>query len=212
MMEVIRWFPLQKIEELEAAIAGELRAARRTRRRDAIAVALGLHGMRVGEVARATVADFYPAGLTLYVPPFKRGRARRLDLHRSLVDAIAGELATRRVTSRQLLATCSGRRVHHARFQHAAGRLFGQLLGPDHGLTYHSLRHTFAMRVYAATRDLSLVQRMLGHRSIQSTEIYARSLAEIPEQCLVHVGHGAAGPEVAPPPAVSPFRVIGWPE
>ena len=43
MSEVVRWFPLDRIGELERAIAGELRAARRTRRRDAIAVALGLH-------------------------------------------------------------------------------------------------------------------------------------------------------------------------
>lgn len=202
MSEVVRWFPLDRIEELQGAIAGELRAARRTRRRDAIAVALGLHGMRVGEVARATVADFFAAARTLYVPPFKRGRARRLDLHSSLVDAIAGELAGRRMTSPRILCTCSGRRVHHARFQQAAHRVFCAVLGPDHGLTFHALRHTFAMRIYAATKDLSLVQRMLGHRSIQSTEVYARSLAEIPEQCLVQVGHSAAGPDVAPPPGL----------
>ena len=49
MSEVVRWFPLDRIGELERAIAGELRAARRTRRRDAIAVALGLHGTRRGQ-------------------------------------------------------------------------------------------------------------------------------------------------------------------
>lgn len=38
----------------------------------------------------------------------------------------------------------------------------------------HSLRHTFATRLYRKTGDLYLVQRALGHRQITTTEIYAR--------------------------------------
>ena len=38
----------------------------------------------------------------------------------------------------------------------------------------HSLRHTFAMRLYRKTGDLCLVQRALGHRQITTTEIYVR--------------------------------------
>jgi integrase len=38
----------------------------------------------------------------------------------------------------------------------------------------HSLRHTFATRLYHRTGDLHLVQRALGHRQIATTEIYAR--------------------------------------
>jgi integrase/recombinase XerC len=38
----------------------------------------------------------------------------------------------------------------------------------------HSLRHTFATRLYQKTGDLYLVQRALGHRQITTTEIYAR--------------------------------------
>jgi len=38
----------------------------------------------------------------------------------------------------------------------------------------HSLRHTFATRLYHKTGDLHLVQRALGHRQITTTEIYAR--------------------------------------
>jgi len=41
-------------------------------------------------------------------------------------------------------------------------------------LSVHSLRHTFATRLYSKTGDLRLVQRALGHRHIATTEIYAR--------------------------------------
>ena len=37
----------------------------------------------------------------------------------------------------------------------------------------HSLRHTFALGLYRQTRDIFAVQRALGHRSIQSTAVYA---------------------------------------
>ena len=40
--------------------------------------------------------------------------------------------------------------------------------------TIHSLRHTFATRLYRKTGDLYLVQKALGHRQITTTEIYAR--------------------------------------
>ena len=39
----------------------------------------------------------------------------------------------------------------------------------------HMLRHYVAMKVYEATRDLSVVQEMLGHESITTTTGYARA-------------------------------------
>jgi len=38
---------------------------------------------------------------------------------------------------------------------------------------FHSLRHTFAIRLYRKTKDLRLVQLALGHRNITNTMIYA---------------------------------------
>lgn len=37
----------------------------------------------------------------------------------------------------------------------------------------HSLRHTFAIRLYQKTKDIRLVQFALGHRNITNTMIYA---------------------------------------
>ena len=36
----------------------------------------------------------------------------------------------------------------------------------------HTLRHTFATTMYNETRDILLVQKLLGHASIESTQIY----------------------------------------
>lgn len=37
----------------------------------------------------------------------------------------------------------------------------------------HSLRHTFAIRLFKKTKDLRLVQLSLGHRNITNTMVYA---------------------------------------
>jgi site-specific recombinase XerC len=42
------------------------------------------------------------------------------------------------------------------------------------GRSAHSLRHSFAMKVYAASNDLQVTQAALGHASIVSTCIYAK--------------------------------------
>jgi integrase len=39
--------------------------------------------------------------------------------------------------------------------------------------TAHQLRHRFATRLYQATKDLRLVQEMLGHESVATTQRYA---------------------------------------
>jgi integrase/recombinase XerD len=53
-------------------------------------------------------------------------------------------------------------------------KLWLKLAGITRQLSVHSLRHTFATRLYRQTGDLRLVQRALGHRHIATTEIYAR--------------------------------------
>lgn len=42
----------------------------------------------------------------------------------------------------------------------------------------HSLRHNFSLDIYKRTKDILLLKRALGHRSIQSTMIYSEHLYE----------------------------------
>jgi site-specific recombinase XerD len=49
-----------------------------------------------------------------------------------------------------------------------------KLAGITRPFSIHSLRHTFATRLYRKTGDLYLVQRALGHRQITTTEVYAK--------------------------------------
>lgn len=179
----MRFIPLELVPTLEAAIDAELEHGSWSQQRDALAVALGLHGLRVGEVRRVRREDLYVAGERLHVPSFKRGYAREIPLHRSLVAAL---LAWRGdANCPWLLFTRPGNQVHRTQFERAAQRLILQVVGER--LKFHALRHTFAMRLYAEKPDVFLVQRLLGHHSIKSTEVYAASLAQVPEACLVRL-------------------------
>ena len=41
---------------------------------------------------------------------------------------------------------------------------------------FHSLRHTYAVRLYSKTKDVLLAKDALGHKAISSTMVYAASL------------------------------------
>ena len=51
----------------------------------------------------------------------------------------------------------------------------GEAAGLKVKLTPHVLRHSYAMALYAAEKDLLFVSRQLGHSSPQTTAIYART-------------------------------------
>jgi len=190
----MRFVPLELVPALEAAIAAEIEHGSWTRQREALAVALGLCGLRVGEVRRARRDDLYVGGRTLHVNTLKRGRVREVPLHATLVTALLNWRGEARHP--WLLFTRPGNQVHRTQFERAAQRLTHQVIGE--ALKFHSLRHTFAMRLYAERPDVFLVQRMLGHHSIKSTEVYAASLAQVPEACLVRLRADEQRHAVAP--------------
>lgn len=182
-----RWYPLDRIGELEEAIADRLGSRRKTARRDALACALGLSGLRSAEVSQLVYDDLsVPLGL-LWVRTIKGGPPRSLRLDQSLVRQLVDHGGGDGMAQSLVLPNCRGKPVRREQFNRMAVSLFDQLLGRLHGLTFHGLRHTFAMRLYAETGDLFLTQRMLGHSSVRTTEIYARSLAELPESCRVRL-------------------------
>lgn len=63
---------------------------------------------------------------------------------------------------------------------HLSARRVGEIVSATlpAGVTAHALRHRFATAVYARTRDIRAVQRLLGHARLDTTMIYVDVAAD----------------------------------
>jgi len=188
----MRFIPLEHVHELEEHLARLVTSSSRFVRRDALAMCLGLQGFRVSEVSLTRSADLDPHAGKITPARIKRSRPRTLPLHPSL---LAGLLSWRKGSdSPWLLFTGTGNRIYPSHLQRFCRHVTQQVFG--YSYRFHSLRHTFAMRLYAKTRDLLLVKKLLGHRSINSTLIYAEALDDVPKDLLVSIDQQPAGPQL----------------
>lgn len=130
-------------------------------------------GMRPSEALRLSVGDFHlrahPPWVT--ITRLKKQKPERDDL--VLPDALAalldGYLATL-VTDRPFPITPrSAERIFHHYTKRAGIRR----------TRLYILRHTAATRIYRATRDIKVVQQILGHQHPDTSTIYAHVPREL---------------------------------
>lgn len=128
----------------------------------------------------------------------KGGKERIVPLHEEAIRAIYAYLQIRKdfeetVESQWLFPS-------HSASGHLTRQRFGQMLkslalkaGIDPEKVHpHTLRHTFASHLLAGGADLRVVQELLGHADISTTQIYTHVLREHLEK-LVHTHHPLAG-------------------
>lgn len=134
-----------------------------------VALLLGaLAGLRSGEIATIRVQDIDGTARVLSIEG-KGGRTRRLPVHTILAREIARHVGGRR-RGPVLDGWSSAGPTTSGYVTARVSRHFRQL-GID--ATCHALRHWFATRVYAGTRDIRAVQELLGHASPTTTVGYS---------------------------------------
>lgn len=117
-------------------------------------------GLRRGEIGRVSSDDVMDdlVGHSLVVNG--KGDKQRIV---PLPDDLADEIATHDGY------TFPGRFGGHVEESYVGDRL-SRLLGD--GWTAHSLRHRYATVTWQATHDLLLVSKLLGHASVETTQVY----------------------------------------
>ncbi len=131
-------------------------------------------GLRVSEVTSLRCHDIDLPGRTLRV--LGKGLRERLvfltdDWISNLASAYLTTRSTLRVEHDRLLFNCNGAPMTAPAMR---SRLLkaGQMAGLGNRLTPHMLRHTAATQLIEAGVDIRYVQRLLGHASLSTTELY----------------------------------------
>lgn len=149
--------------------------------RDFLVVAV-LTGLRLGELINLRWTDINFGQRTLLVQnseqfTTKTGRSRVLPIGEELRTMF---LALRERTSTNdtfIFVDRRGRQLKEKTVSHKFKR-FIRKAGLNDKLHFHSLRHTFASALIANGASLYQVQKLLGHTTSRTTEIYAHLLPQ----------------------------------
>jgi integrase/recombinase XerD len=131
-------------------------------------------GIRIGELVSATRRDLSSADGVLHIKG-KGDRERKVYLPGRQAHASMNAFLARRDRIRQaedaLLVTAEGFPVTSQQIRRRLKSL-ASFAGITRRVTPHMLRHTAATQLLEAGVDIRYVQRLLGHASIATTEIY----------------------------------------
>ena len=165
----------REVERLLAAPAG---AGRRALRDAALLELLYASGLRVSEAAALTLDDVhledgylqcFGKGSKARIVPF--GEAARAALRRYLADPAGRAACVRDPAERHLFLTYRGRRfTRQGLWKLVQG--YARRAGIAHPVHPHTLRHSFATHLLANGAPLRVIQELLGHADIATTQIY----------------------------------------
>jgi type 1 fimbriae regulatory protein FimB len=183
---MIRYIPFKRFESVVRRLRKLVRSKSATARRDALAMILGLHGLRVTEVCNLLIGDLDVIDELLLVRTLKNGKPRRVSLGPGVFKELR-RLGAKRAKTEPLFTTGKGQPLADNWLQKQARRVTADVLGGE-GIRFHGYRHTFAMRLYHETKDMQRVKGRLGHRSLQSTQVYVDAYGELDDSELRKIG------------------------
>lgn len=132
-------------------------------RRNALLLFMGLYtGARASEILNLKFEDLNFHDQSVFIHGLKGSNDRELPLPNWLFTALRRYCEVQQLDPSSPLFDISYNRL----------RQIWEFYRPI-PKKFHSLRHTFAIRLYKKSKDLRLVQFALGHRNINNTMIYA---------------------------------------
>jgi len=146
-------------------------------------------GLRVSElVALRTFEVNLDSGVVRVMG--KGAKERLVPLGEEAVDWISRYMKERKDASDALFLTSRGRGMTRQAFWHLIRR-YGARVLPGKKLSPHVLRHAFATHLINHGADLRVVQLLLGHADISTTQIYTHVARERLKQ--LHAKHHPRG-------------------
>jgi integrase/recombinase XerD len=165
------------VDEVEQLLAGCIGDGPGPLRDRALLELLYSTGARISEAIGIDLDDLDTAARTVLLRG-KGGKQRIVPVGRPALDAVEAyrvrarpELATRGRGTPALLLNARGGRLSRQSAWHAL-RSAAEVAGVVQHVSPHTLRHCFATHLLAGGADVRVVQEMLGHASVATTQIY----------------------------------------
>ncbi len=142
-------------------LSGSLENNEKTDFRNTTLIWMLLHtGARVSEVLAIRSQDLVDEGMTVFIRGLKGSKDRELPLYPYLYNRM--KVLAGQVNNDSGLIFNFG--------YHRARDIWAWYRPSDKRV--HSIRHYRALQIYKKTKNLLIVQRVLGHRNVKSTMIY----------------------------------------
>lgn len=134
-------------------------------------------GMRVGEIAKLRVENVdLESGEVLVQGKGDKERIVLIGSHS--IDAIRSYLAGRKSKDEKTLFLGRAGSRLTSRSMERMVRKYARKARIDKRVTPHTLRHSFATHLLSGGADLKIVQELLGHSSLSTTQIYTHITKE----------------------------------
>jgi site-specific recombinase XerD len=151
--------------------------------RERAAVYLCANGLRISEVSTLRTSDYFPTGDSVpFVRVIGKGQKQRtIPLAAPVNRAVQDWLSHDSVESEYLLHEYDGSPITARQVRSAMDKALDRVWSEDKekdprakrlNLSAHSLRHYYATRLIRAGANVFAVQKMLGHSSVATTQIY----------------------------------------
>ncbi|GAA4017281.1 hypothetical protein GCM10022408_33530 [Hymenobacter fastidiosus] len=163
--------PLQNPKVLaQAEVRALLQGTDNLKHRTMLMLAYGL-GLRLGEVLHLTPADIDSRRMALYVRGGKGKKDRDLPLPDTLLLLLREQFRQFRPVTFLFEGQVPGE-PYSARSLQLVVKQAAARAGIGRPITLHMLRHSYATHLLEAGTDIRIIQDLLGHSSIKTTEIY----------------------------------------
>jgi len=184
---------LQSADRLEAALQRAWRHRSLAKARDALAMSLGLCGLRWAEVVSVRLKDIDSIQCLIIVRSAKGGVRRKLPISSYFCDSLKllvvnGHRSRAAQIEDRVFTTRTGEVLRYEQVARRTREWTKRVTGRSY--SFHCLRHTAALRAYTNTRDVLCVQRLLGHRSLRWTEEYLRAVQAVETRAMSSVATG----------------------
>lgn len=159
------------LDEVESLLAVPNREDPLGARDAAIFELLYATGMRVSEIAQVKISDLQDRAVKV---SGKGKKQRIIPIGKKALDAIDEYLLHHRPEkSDYLFLTKNGKKLDRVTIWKRI-KFYGKKAGIEKNLSPHTLRHSFATHLLEHGADLRLIQEMLGHEDISTTDRYTQ--------------------------------------